>query len=778
MRIITHCIFANSGNGKHFTWYLLKALMLVPILLLVACPAPEPVQGPRTNLPELSAPSAITTLILAPDTDHIVASWEEPANGGSEITAYHLRHSSDGGTTWTEIISGIGTHTIYTITQLTHEINYRVQVRAVNDIGNGHWSESETGELVMAVPAAPAILVILGNGRLTVKWEAPYDGGSAIGRYELRYATTGSPFPEEPQVSGIGGTEYTIGDGQGESLTAGASYDVQVRAVNGIGDSTWSEPATAILPIVATKVPAGTAVSAILSNDIDTRIADENLIVSLAAGTYAVDGMSGTITVTPAPAPAEVSIPTVNASTGIVEVAADTAAGTYVVYGENASGEVKFAEHFFVTEMSQTSAELKTAVTNGIDTWGNTADLNYIVTTAITDMSSMFSDARAFNGDISGWTVSSVTDMSYMFSDARAFNGDISGWTVSSVTDMSEMFRNATAFNGDISGWTVSSVTDMSEMFRNATAFNGDISGWTVSSVTDMSYMFSDARAFNGDISGWTVSSVTDMSEMFRNATAFNGDISGWTVSSVTDMSYMFSDARAFNSDISNWNVSKVTRMYEMFRNATAFNGDISSWVVSSVTDMIGMFSGADAFNGDISGWDVSSVTTMSYMFSDADAFTRDLNGWDVSSVTDMSLMFWNAGSFNGDISDWDVSSVTNMFAMFWNAGSFNGDISDWNVSSVTNMSFMFRNADAFNGDISVWDVGSVTDMSYMFYDARAFTQNLEEWKDHWTSETGNKLDANGKYTGTKTDMFTSSGLDVDTDTMTDGVQPNFPTWY
>ncbi|MGI9256721.1 MAG: BspA family leucine-rich repeat surface protein [Salinispira sp.] len=651
MRIITHCIFANSGNGKHFTWYLLKVLMLVPILLLAACPAPEP--GPRINLPELSAPSAITTLILAPDTDHIVASWEEPANGGREITAYHLRHSSDGETTWTEITSDIGTHTSYTITQLTHEINYRVQVRAVNDIGNGHWSESATGELVMAVPAAPAILVILGNGRLTVKWEAPYDGGSDIDRYELRYATTGSPFPEEPQVSGIGGTEYTIGDGQGESLTAGASYDVQVRAVNGIGDSTWSEPATAILPIVATKVPAGTAVSAILSNDIDTRIADENLIVSLATGTYAVDGMSGAITVTAVPAPAGVSIPTVNASTGIVEVAADTAAGTYVVYGENASGEMKFAEHFFVTEMPQTNAELKTAVTEGIDTWGNTADLNYIVATAITDMSNIFKNARAFNGDISGWTVSSVTDMS----------------------------------------------------------------------------------------------------GMFRNATAFNGDISNWVVSSVTTMSYMFSDARAFNSDISNWDVSRVTRMYEMFREAHAFTGDISSWVVGSVTNMIGMFSGAGSFNGNISNWDVSSVTTMSYMFSDANAFTRDLNGWDVSSVTDMNLMFWNAGSFNGDISDWDVSSVTTM-------------------------SFMFRNADAFNGNISSWNVGSVTDMSYMFYDAHAFTQNLEEWKDHWTSETGNKLDANGKYTGTKTNMFTSSGLDVDTDTMTDGKQPNFPTWY
>ena len=60
---------------------------------------------------------------------------------------------------------------------------------------------------------------------------------------------------------------------------------------------------------------------------------------------------------------------------------------------------------------------------------------------SVTDMSSMFSGADSFNGDISPWDVSSVTDMSGMFADADSFNGDISPWDVSGVTDMSGMFR-------------------------------------------------------------------------------------------------------------------------------------------------------------------------------------------------------------------------------------------------------------------------------------------------------------------------------------------------
>ncbi len=484
-----------------------------------------------------------------------------------------------------------------------------------------------------AVPAAPAAPTLtVGDTQLTATWTTPNNnGGSPITGYELQYKVS-TATSWTLITSGITGASHTITE-----LTNGTSYDVRVRAVNGAGNGQWSTPTTGMPSIpFATQVPKGTDATVILSAKINNIITAQNPIVSLTTveqDTLVVSA-SGVITVTAATAPAGVSIPTVNANTGVVTVAAaDTTAGTYVVYGSvTETGEILFAEYFYVTVSPQPvtgtagsldtdcdgmvdgdddstktddggRCKLITDVIEGINNWGDTADLNYIITTAVTDMRGMFQYASAFNGDISRWDVSSVMNMSDMFEQASVFNGDISGWDVSKVTNMSDMFNYASAFNGDISDWDVSSVMNMSYMFDQASLFNGDISRWNVSKVTNMIAMFRGADTFNGDISDWIVSKVTNMSGMFRGASAFTGDISDWIVSSVTTMSHMFQSADAFNGDISDWNVSSVTDMQSMFQSADAFNGDISGWDVSSVTNMLQMFYFANAFNRDLEEW-------------------------------------------------------------------------------------------------------------------------------------------------------------------------------
>ena len=186
-----------------------------------------------------------------------------------------------------------------------------------------------------------------------------------------------------------------------------------------------------------------------------------------------------------------------------------------------------------------------------------TLDLNYIDTSQVADMSSLFYDIRhdvkdrprensylsTLDFNVSCWNVSKVTNMSTMFRDMLKFNGNISNWNVSKVENMDSMFFDAAAFNQDIGGWTVSAVENMDSMFWGAIAFNQDIGEWTVSAVTTMGAMFSDAKAFNQDISRWTVSAVTDMSYMFFGLSydlAFDQDLSGWDVKSVTNHQRMF----------------------------------------------------------------------------------------------------------------------------------------------------------------------------------------------------------------------------------------------
>ena len=91
-----------------------------------------------------------------------------------------------------------------------------------------------------SAPAAPTVSPTSGSTTsLTVRWTAPPNTGKpAIDHYDLRYrqGTTGN-FTTGPQD--VAGTRATIG-----SLTAGTSYQVQVRATNAEGDSGWSSPGT------------------------------------------------------------------------------------------------------------------------------------------------------------------------------------------------------------------------------------------------------------------------------------------------------------------------------------------------------------------------------------------------------------------------------------------------------------------------------------------------------------------------------------------------------
>ena len=60
--------------------------------------------------------------------------------------------------------------------------------------------------------------------------------------------------------------------------------------------------------------------------------------------------------------------------------------------------------------------------------------------------------------------------MQWLFTEAGAFNRDISNWDVSKVTNMIAMFKEANAFNQDISDWNVSSATMMTDMFQDIPA--------------------------------------------------------------------------------------------------------------------------------------------------------------------------------------------------------------------------------------------------------------------------------------------------------------------
>ena len=90
------------------------------------------------------APAAPAAPALTTASGQITVTWTAPDNGGSPITDYDLRHSSDSGATWTFVENGTSTSTTATVTGLTDGTAYEVQVRAENARGAGGWSPSTT----------------------------------------------------------------------------------------------------------------------------------------------------------------------------------------------------------------------------------------------------------------------------------------------------------------------------------------------------------------------------------------------------------------------------------------------------------------------------------------------------------------------------------------------------------------------------------------------------------------------------------------------------------
>ena len=134
-----------------------------------------------------------------------------------------------------------------------------------------------------------------------------------------------------------------------------------------------------------------------------------------------------------------------------------------------------------------------------------------IKTTGVISMQQMFRGTPAFNQDISTKVVT-VSGVTY------------TAWDVSAVTNMTSMFNVASAFNQPLNSWNVSAVTNMNSMFLSATTFNQPLNSWNTSNVTIMSSMFSGATNFNQNIGSWNVSKVTTFVNFMntKNTTTFS----------------------------------------------------------------------------------------------------------------------------------------------------------------------------------------------------------------------------------------------------------------
>ena len=191
----------------------------------------------------ITVPGAPTGVKATPGNASAVVKWTAPTNnGGSAITGYTVT-TTPGSKTCTT--TGAKTCTVHSLTNGT---TYSVSVKAKNAKGFGAVSAHVT--VKVGVPLAPTFSLftqqISGNARLTIKWVAAVNNGSAI----TKYTVTATPGPKTCTTTGAVTCTLT-------GLSNSQVYTVRVTATNAKGTS-----APSLALVLAPQPPlSGTAVS-------------------------------------------------------------------------------------------------------------------------------------------------------------------------------------------------------------------------------------------------------------------------------------------------------------------------------------------------------------------------------------------------------------------------------------------------------------------------------------------------------------------------------------
>ena len=212
-------------------------------------------------------PARPTLAAVSGSTTSLEMSWVKPGlNGGPAIIGYAVQYQSRVSATdpWGGVVAWphSGTGTTATITGLTADTEYQVQVRALNGETPSAWSDPSDAARTnaeMSTLAAPTNLTATpGDAQVALAWEAPAPD-SGVTRHEFRYKTDGS-YPASwtkianSAVGGVNEASYTV-----TGLTNGTAYTFELRAV-GAGEGA----AAAVGPV--TPVASGGTCT---DNDID-----------------------------------------------------------------------------------------------------------------------------------------------------------------------------------------------------------------------------------------------------------------------------------------------------------------------------------------------------------------------------------------------------------------------------------------------------------------------------------------------------------------------------
>lgn len=396
--------------------------------------------------------------------------------------------------------------------------------------------------------------------------------------------------------------------------------------------------------------------------------------------------------------------------------------------------------------------------------------LEYLNTSNVTDMTSMFSASGLKSIDLSHFDTSNVTTMRSLFNGCHSLTSpDLSNFNTSKVTDMWGMFAMCNScITLDLSSFDTSNVTDMGGMFNHSlgltTIYVG--SGWSTSNVTSSMNMFSQCSALVGE-SGTTYDSShtdaeyarIDMASSPGYLTYKNGGSSGQDAQYWMELesTLQYADdvyARARNnSNVDPWMLEELSefmnRGSDMLDEHTAEEEEVRhmieeiSWICWEIEEAMNRQGGAEPY-----AIFIDNNTALEFRYDDQRSAYPDAmdiypfsstvdRGWhdmaesiysvvfnesfaNCTSITSTEYWFFgcsNLETFIG-LEYLNTSNVTNMASMFDGCYSLTSlDLSSFNTTSVTEMKMMFNGCTNLTTIYvrSGWSTANVSSSDYMF---------------------------------------------------------------
>ena len=235
-----------------------------------------------------SKPSAPTLAQVTGSATSLSASWSAPGlNGGPALTGYQMQYREGSTGTWSSSTSHGATVTTATITGLTADTAYQVQVRALNGEAPSDWSEPSAS---VRTNDLPTLSIADANARENsdVEFTVTLSPESAVA------VTVAWRAESLASNTAVAGTDYTAANGV---LTFAATETSKTFTVSVTDDNAHEDGETFTVTLsnpTNAALSAATATGLILDNDAQPTVG--------VAGSSAIEGspVEFTVTLTPA----------------------------------------------------------------------------------------------------------------------------------------------------------------------------------------------------------------------------------------------------------------------------------------------------------------------------------------------------------------------------------------------------------------------------------------------------------------------------------------------